>query len=189
MKKTILNRAAVILAVASLATASVFAAGTKTAAAKTTAKPAAVKTAAVKPAVAPAAVPAPALSVPAISVSKYGEPAKGAFTVTWNGEGTNTYTLDRVSCDKDGNASGAFTAVSSTSDAAKKFTATDVVEAGKYYKYRLSASDGKSTVNGSLSAVESSVIAQAPAAAPKAAAPAAKPATKTAAKTTAKATK
>lgn len=179
MKKTILNRAAVIIAVASLATASVFAAGTKPAAAKTTAKPAAVK-----PAVAPAAIPAPALSVPAISVSKYGEPAKGAFTITWNGEGTNIYTLDRVSCDKDGNVSGAFNAVSSTSDAAKKFTATDVVEEGKYYKYRLSVSDGKSTVNGSLSAVESSVVAQAPAAAPKAVAPAAKPAAKTTAKTT-----
>jgi hypothetical protein len=167
MKKTFLNRAAVIVAVASLASASVFAAETKSAAVKTAAKPVAVK-----PAAAPVA--APALAVPAMNISKYGEGAKDAFTVTWNGEGTNTYTLDRASCDKNGSVTGTFTAVASTSDAAKKFTATDIVEAGKYYKYRLSASDGKTTVNGALSAVESSVGAPAPAAAPAAKTPAKK---------------
>jgi hypothetical protein len=183
MKKTFLNRAAVIVAVASLASASVFAVETKSAAVKTAAKPVAVKPAAATAAPAAAPVAAPALAVPAMNISKYGEGAKDAFTVTWNGEGTNTYTLDRASCDKNGNVTGAFTAVASTSDAAKKFTATDIVEAGKYYKYRLSASDGKTTVNGALSAVESSVVA--PAAAPKAAAPkAAVPAAKTPAKKT-----
>ena len=177
MKRTIVTNAAVLIAVASLAATSAFAAGTQTTA-KAAEKPAATATTTAATTTAATEKPA-AIIVPTITVSKFGTPAKDAFTVTWtdSSNGAYSYILARIACDKSGVTSGAYAPVNAVKDASGKYSASDVVPSGKYYKYRLSASDGKATVNGELSAVESSVVA--------AAAPAAK---KTAVKASAKKT-
>lgn len=165
MKKTFSVHAAVILTALTLAAAPVFAADTT----NTTAVPAttttaatAKKTTAKKAAVKKAAT----LKVPVISVSKYGEKTAGAFTVTWTdtSSGKYTYMLDRAEADKNGKLTGKFAAAAAPTDADNTYTVTDTVDAGKYYKYRLTASEGKETVRGTVSKTESSGAAETPAA-------------------------
>ncbi|MFA6858078.1 MAG: hypothetical protein WCR31_12815 [Treponema sp.] len=172
MKKTFSVHAAVILTALTLAAAPVFAADTTTTAATTTAAaPAATTTTAApaKKATAKKAVAkkAATIKVPAISVSKYGEKTAGAFTVTWTdaSSGKYTYTLDRAEADKNGKITGKFAATAAGTDTDNTYTVTDTADAGKYYKYRLIASEGKKTVRGAVSKTESSVTAEAPAAA------------------------
>lgn len=164
MKKTISAHAAVILTALTLAAAPVFAAdATNTAAAPaaTTTATAAKKTTA-KKAVAKAA----AIKVPVISVSKYGEKTTGAFTITWtdSSSGKYTYALERAEADKNGKIIGKFVTAASATNTDNTWTATDTVDAEKYYKYRLVVSEGKETVKGAVSATESSVTAAASAA-------------------------
>ena len=178
MKKTFSVHAAVILTTLALAAAPVFAAETTTtqpAAASTTTAAATTTTAAPAASTAPAAKTtkpaakkvavknAAAIKVPAISVSKYGEKAAGAFTVSWAdaSNGKYTYTLYRAEADKNGKLTGAYAAVTSAKNADNSYSATDTVAAEKYYKYRLAASEGKTTVKGTASALESSVTAAA----------------------------
>jgi hypothetical protein len=192
MKRTFSTHAAVILTAITLAAAPVFATETTTTAAakpaaETTAaaKPAAETTAAAKPAAKKTTVAAKkttakkavaAIKVPVISVSKYGEKTAGSFTIAWTdaSNGKDTYTLERAEADKKGTVSGEFAPVTSAKNADNTYSATDTVAAEKYYKYRLSASDGKTTVKGTVSKTASSVTAVAAPAATTAAAPAAK---------------
>lgn len=178
MKKTISVHAAVILTALTLVAAPVFAAGTTnttatTAAATGATTPAATTAAAAKKTTAKKAAVkmAAAIKIPVISVSKYGEKTAGAFTITWtdSGSGKYTYTLERAAADKNGKLTGKFAAAASATDTDNIYTATDTVAAEKYYKYRLTVSEGKETVKGAVSATESSVTADA---APAAAVPA-----------------
>lgn len=143
MKKTFSTRTAAILAAVTLSSLPVFAASTTT----TAAKPQAVATV------------SKTLTVPAITVSRYGAKTKGAFTITWTdtSNGAYTYTLYRSASDKSGKLSGDFEAVTAEKDAKNKYTATDTVDAGKYYKYKLSVSDGKLTKAGNVSRNEYSI--------------------------------
>ncbi|MCK9171267.1 MAG: hypothetical protein M0P01_12710 [Treponema sp.] len=174
MKKTFSVHAAVILTALTLAAAPVFAADTTNTAAApaatTTAAPAAATTTAApaKKATAKKAVAkkAATIKVPVISVSKYGEKTAGAFTVTWTdaSSGKYTYTLDRAEADKNGKLTGKFAAAAAATNTDSAYTVTDTVDAGKYYKYRLIASEGNETAKGTVSKTESSVTAEAPAA-------------------------
>jgi hypothetical protein len=154
MKKSIMMRTAMMIAVVSLVSAQVFAADAK--ASTAAAKPAVTKTVA-------KAAPAVSIKVPVLNVSKYGEKAAGSFMVTWTdtSKGAYTYTLERAEADKTGKLSSAFVPVTAAKSADGVYTASDTVAAEKYFKYRLSAVEGKSTVNGPLSAIESSVTAPA----------------------------
>jgi hypothetical protein len=176
MKKTFSVHAAVILTALTLAAAPVFAADTTNTAAApaattatTTAAPAATTTTAApaKKTTAKKAVAkkAATIKVPVISVSKYGEKTAGAFTVTWTdaSSGIYMYTLDRAEADKNGKLTGKFAAAAAATNTDSAYTVTDTVDAGKYYKYRLIASEGKETVRGAVSKTESSA-AEAPAA-------------------------
>jgi hypothetical protein len=169
MKKTFSAHAAVILTALTLAAAPVFAAdAANTAAATTTTtattapaaaattteakKPAAKKTVAKKTAAKKAAI-----TVPVISVSKYGEKTAGAFTVTWKdaSSGKYTYALERAEADKNGKITGTFAAAAAATNTDSTYTVTDTVDAEKYYKYRLTASDGKETGKGASKTVSS----------------------------------
>jgi len=141
MEKTFSIRTVAILAAVTLVTLPAVAAGTNLQSASTDTK---IQTTAAAPA---------ALTVPAITVSKYGAETKGAFTVTWTDtwKGTHTYTLYRAATNRKGKIIGKFMTVKAVKDSNNEYTATDTIKAGKFCRYRLIVSEGKSKIKGALS--------------------------------------